>query len=115
MSPAEQIAKAFHDCYEKLAPAHSYETRRESAVPWEAVPESNRALMVAVVHELLSVGTIEVGDTLAPGVAAEQERFSFSNHKSVATQRHLRSVSDAMDEQQLRRQGLRAIDGDDAS
>jgi hypothetical protein len=115
VTPAEQIAKAFHDCYEKLAPAHSYETRKESAVPWEDVPENNRALMVAVVHELLSVGAIEVGDAIGPAVSAEQGRFSFSDHRSGATQRHLRSVSDAMDEQQRRRQGLRAIDGEDAS
>jgi hypothetical protein len=50
---AEQIAAAFHEAYERLAPDHGYETRRESAVPWEEVPERNRDLMVAVVQDLL--------------------------------------------------------------
>lgn len=54
----EQIARAFHEAYERLAPAHGYETRPESAVPWEDVPEQNRALMIAVAAELLAAGTI---------------------------------------------------------
>lgn len=31
---------------------HGYETRRESAVPWEDVPERNKALMIAVAAEI---------------------------------------------------------------
>lgn len=50
----EMIARAFHETYERLAPQHGYETREASAKPWEEVPEQNRALMVAVVGELLS-------------------------------------------------------------
>jgi hypothetical protein len=45
---AEELARAFHETYERLAPAYSYETRRESAVPWEQVPENNKQLMIAV-------------------------------------------------------------------
>jgi hypothetical protein len=45
---AEEVAKFFHETYEKLAPEFGYETRKESAVPWEEVPEKNRRLMVAV-------------------------------------------------------------------
>jgi hypothetical protein len=49
----EVIAKAFHDAYETLAPSFGYETRRESAVPWEDVPEQNRALMTATVEAII--------------------------------------------------------------
>jgi hypothetical protein len=50
---AEEIAREFHDAYERLAPDFNYETREESAKPWEEVPESNQGLMVAVVKELM--------------------------------------------------------------
>lgn len=50
---AEAIARAFHEAYEQLAPRFAYETRPASAVPWEQVPENNRALMVATVGEIL--------------------------------------------------------------
>ena len=48
------IAQAFHEHYERLAPTFGYETRTESAVPWENVPEQNRALMVATVGAVLA-------------------------------------------------------------
>lgn len=54
MTP-EGLARFFHDTYETLAPAFGYETRRASAVPWEQVPQQNRALMVAVCHEVLNL------------------------------------------------------------
>jgi hypothetical protein len=49
----EELARAFHETYERLAPKFGYETRRESAVPWEEVPEANRKLMIAVCEELV--------------------------------------------------------------
>ncbi len=55
---AETIAEAFHDAYERLAPAHGYKTREASAKPWGDVPENNRLLMIAVVEELLERGVI---------------------------------------------------------
>lgn len=55
---AEVIARAFHERYERLAPAHFYRTREASAVPWENVPENNKSLMVAVVRSLLDDGVI---------------------------------------------------------
>ena len=45
---AERYARQFHETYERLAPMFGYETRKESAVPWENVPQKNRALMIAV-------------------------------------------------------------------
>jgi hypothetical protein len=55
----EEIAKAFHESYEELAPQFGYETRKESAVRWDQVPEANRMLMIAVVHDLRHKGFIE--------------------------------------------------------
>lgn len=52
---AQDLARRFHEAYERLASSFGYETRRESAVPWESVPENNRKLMIAVCAELISV------------------------------------------------------------
>jgi hypothetical protein len=49
----EEIARAFHDAYEALAPHFSYETRPESAKPWDEIPERNRDLMIATVRAVL--------------------------------------------------------------
>lgn len=51
---AEDLAKRFHYTYEALAPQFNYETRKESAKPWEEVPENNRKLMVAVCEGILT-------------------------------------------------------------
>jgi hypothetical protein len=51
---AETLARALHETYERLAPIFGYETRRESAVPWEQVPEANKHLMIAACAELLN-------------------------------------------------------------
>ena len=53
------IAKAFHEAYESLAPDYGYKTREASAVPWEDVPEQNRRLMLATVERLLQDGVIK--------------------------------------------------------
>lgn len=58
--PADDIARAFHDRYEALAPSFGYETRQESAVAWGGVPEANKKLMRAVVAALLDDGIIEI-------------------------------------------------------
>jgi hypothetical protein len=60
---AEPIARRFHETYERLAPSFGYETRPESTVPWEYMPE--HALLVAVVTELLS------DDVLIPGAGLQ--------------------------------------------
>lgn len=52
---AEGLAKLFHTTYERLAPEYGYETRKDSAVPWEKVPEKNRKLMIAVCEEICRV------------------------------------------------------------
>lgn len=57
-SAAERVAREFHATYERLAPKFGYETREESQGRWENVPESNRALMIATVSNLMSRGVI---------------------------------------------------------
>lgn len=65
---AVELARAFHEAYERLAPAHGYETREASAKPWEEVPEPNRGLMVAVARELLEKQVVRlVGRTRGGG------------------------------------------------
>ena len=59
--PAEEIARAFHETYERLAPSHGYETREASAKPWSEVPEQNRTLMVATVRDLIDNGVVKTG------------------------------------------------------
>lgn len=56
----EELARQFHEAYERLAPEFGYETRPESAVPWEDVPEANRALMVAVAGVILAAARAAV-------------------------------------------------------
>lgn len=50
---AEELARRFHEHYEKLAPVHGYKTREASAVPWEDVPDSNKQLMIATCAAVL--------------------------------------------------------------
>ena len=59
-TPAEQLARAFHEAYEQLAPEHGYRTREASAVPWARVPVRNRRLMVATAQRLLDDGRVRV-------------------------------------------------------
>lgn len=58
MSEADAVARMFHQAYEELAHLHGYETRPDSAVAWELVPERNKALMTATVQRLLDEGVI---------------------------------------------------------
>lgn len=48
----EDVARLFHETYERLAPEHGYQTRKASAVPWEDVPDNNKSLMIAVAAEV---------------------------------------------------------------
>ncbi|MGI5201671.1 hypothetical protein ACQEU6_08825 [Spirillospora sp. CA-108201] len=70
MAPAEIIARAFHAAYERLAPAHGYQTRQASAVPWEDVPVGNKSLMIATVADLLGRRIIAPGEQV-PAPARE--------------------------------------------
>lgn len=45
-----EVARLFHEHYDRLAPDYGYKTREESAVPWSEVPEANKQLMKATVQ-----------------------------------------------------------------
>lgn len=49
---SEQLAREFHEVYERLAPAFGYKTREASAKPWVDVPQQNKELMIAVCAEI---------------------------------------------------------------
>jgi hypothetical protein len=49
----ELLARSFHEAYERLAPSFDYQTRPESATPWDQVPEQNRKLMVATAEVVI--------------------------------------------------------------
>jgi len=49
----EQLAKRFHELYEKLALEFQYTTRKESAKPWEDVPKANNNLMIEVCRNII--------------------------------------------------------------
>lgn len=51
---AEELARLFHETYEELAPAYGYQTREDSAVPWEDVPEQNKELMIATCEVIIA-------------------------------------------------------------
>ena len=55
MPDAEAVARLFHESYERLAPAFGYETRLDTRVLWENVPERNKRLMIASAAEVLAV------------------------------------------------------------
>ncbi len=71
---AARIAQSFHDTYERLAPSHGYETRRDSAKPFADVPEANKSLMIAAVSELLAHGVIEASRGRLPAVERQPQR-----------------------------------------
>ena len=48
----EDMAKKFHETYERLAPEFGYATKKDSAVHWDYVPKENKNLMIAVCKEL---------------------------------------------------------------
>ncbi len=55
LADAERIARWFHAAYETHAPSHGYETRTETAVPWDDLPDNNRSLMLATVREVVDL------------------------------------------------------------
>ena len=49
----EETARRFHVAYEVYAPMFGCETQRCSRVPWGELPKNQRALMIAVVRNVL--------------------------------------------------------------
>jgi len=51
---AREVARLFHDAYERLAPSYGWTTNAATAVEWDKLPTANRELMVHVVSVVLS-------------------------------------------------------------
>lgn len=49
---AEDLARQFHETYERLAPTFNWDTQEASREPWDNLPDNQRDLMVAVIEEL---------------------------------------------------------------
>ncbi len=71
---AERFAQQFHEAYERLAPEYGYTTRTESNVPWEYLREPNKALMIAVVTEVLASLLAEAEELRESLAKASSER-----------------------------------------
>lgn len=102
------MAKRFHEHYEYLAPLYGYETRKESAVPWERVPESNRILMIAVAAKVMD----DMGMPTAPprSLIEELERenpvLRRLAHDNVVLESRMSSTIEALDSAIARGQTL---------
>lgn len=72
----ERLARQFHETYERLAPQYGYKTRAASAVPWDDVPEENKAVMCATARELVTRGAIEAAGLEDDELRAELLRRS---------------------------------------
>ncbi len=53
------VAQFFHETYERQAPRHGYQTRKDSAVPWDDVPPGNKALMLDVAERFVLMCALE--------------------------------------------------------
>ena len=58
----ERLARQFHVLYELNAPEFGYETRKETAVPWDSLPDNNKSLMLAVCREIESAALAAEGE-----------------------------------------------------
>lgn len=101
-SGADRLARTFHEAYERLAPEFNHETRPESAVPWEDVPEQNKALMRAVCAEVYPWVCAQLVDLLRADV----------DHKHLADveaerDRALARIRDLEEAQEIRASALR--------
>lgn len=74
---AEQLARLFHEAYERLAPDYGYSTRKASAKPWAEVPEQNRLLMIATCAAILAERT-DVAERFGNPAAAGHEPWSYN-------------------------------------
>lgn len=69
---AEDLARLFHETYERMAPEHGYETRKDSAVPWDSVPDQNKSLMTAVAQHVMY--RLDVDRALEANAAKDAEQ-----------------------------------------
>jgi hypothetical protein len=51
---AETMARLFHETYERLATAFGWKTKKGCNVPFEQLPQRNKALMIATCQTILN-------------------------------------------------------------
>lgn len=73
----EQLAKKFHETYERLAPEYGYRTRKSSAVAWEDVPANNKELMIAVAKEISDTLIQHSIDTAVRKARVEEAKIGY--------------------------------------
>lgn len=99
MTPAEVLAKRFHEEYEDAAPRYGYRTRAASAKPWAEVPEANRRLMEHVAALMLieiTVAAATVFSTEVDGMGTlEMQEFAEKIARVYSEEMQRASVPDA--------------------
>lgn len=81
LKASEELARKFHETYERLAPDFGYKTRKASAKPWGDVPKDNKQLMIAVCKEILqpySVYKLELVQPSKEGEFVKEMREKYS-------------------------------------
>lgn len=68
---AQNLAQAFHEHYENLAPSMGYETKPDTAVPWWKLPEVNKNLMIAVAQAIIDAHVVPIEKLVAELQARE--------------------------------------------
>lgn len=53
LTTPDQLAELFHTTYEQVTPQFGYETRRETAVPWDELPHPHKQMLIAVATQVL--------------------------------------------------------------
>ena len=98
---ASDLAKRFHETYERLAPSMGYETREESAVPWEEVPENNKRLMIAVCAELLpsipSKKRVSISEECAEAMFYSRAAINYLDQRINDEDPHYQELKTAME------------------
>lgn len=84
----ERWAKRGHELYEQLAPKYTFVSSKESALAWEKIPETNRALMIEIYGQLVQEARQEVLEeaaTKAEEVAEYHRLIGGSMGRLIAT------------------------------
>ena len=84
------VARMFHEAYERLAPEFGYHTREESAVPWERVPARNRDLMTATVGEVRAhLAAASPDERLREALAFYADKSNYTAQNPVGSGAHV--------------------------
>lgn len=61
---SEDIARVFHEAYERLAPDYAWDTNDSTRVPFDELPSENRELMIHTVSEVMVTWMAERGSLI---------------------------------------------------